>query len=209
MKIIKPSIHIEPFDGMTMLKNIEMAGRTCYKSEINITDETAPLFVKMIIARGHESVLEHEKISVRIICDRGVTHELVRHRIASYSQESTRYVNYKEGIEVIEPLDMTNKIEGAYIWWTQAMNHVERTYKDMIEAGATPQMARSVLPNCLKTEIVCTMNLREWRHFFKLRCAKAAHPQMREIALMILKEFVDKLPTVFDDIGGEYGFGKS
>ena len=199
MKIIQPSVEIEEFDGKEMLRKIERAGRTCYKSEAKITDESAEKFIKTIIKNGHGSVLEHEKITVRIICDRGVSHELVRHRVASYSQESTRYVNYKEGIEVIEPC-FWNEKDYNYLLWKDAMIECDAAYCAMIGQGATPQEARSVLPNSLKTEIVCTMNLRAWRNFFELRCVAAAHPQMRQIALMLLSKMSKKLPIVFDDI---------
>ena len=207
MKIIKPSIEvIDSLDGQAILKKIEQIGRVCYKSENNITDDSAERFVKSIIARGHESVLEHVNISVRVICDRGVTHEIVRHRIASYSQESTRYCNYsndKFGNELtfIKPIfNRYNCDAGMYDTFEDTCIFIEKRYFEMLKHGATPQEARSILPNSIKTEIVMTMNLREWRHFFKLRCDKAAHPQMREIANMILEEFKNNIPVVFDDI---------
>ncbi|MDD5606598.1 MAG: FAD-dependent thymidylate synthase [Candidatus Pacebacteria bacterium] len=198
MKIIKPSFIIEDkISGKEILKNIERYGRTCYKSESKISYNSAKKFVARIIKMGHESVIEHEKITVRVICDRGVTHEIVRHRIASYSQESTRYCNYKEkGIKVIKPLFFKGK---QYKIWEKSMKDSEKAYNDLIKTGATPQEARSVLPNSLKTEIVITYNLREWRHFFKLRCSLAAHPQIREIAIPLLKEFQKKIPIIFDD----------
>lgn len=201
MDIIKPNFIIEDeVDGEKILKNIERYGRTCYKSEDKISEDSAKKFVKMIISNGHESVLEHEKITVRIICDRGVTHEIVRHRIASYSQESTRYCNYKShGIKVIEPIFFVES-EKKYDIWREAMKSAETAYNKLIELGASPQEARSVLPNSLKTEIVVTYNLREWRHFFKLRCSKRAHPQMREVTLPLLGVFKQKIPVVFDDI---------
>lgn len=205
MQIIKPSFVIEDeINGEEILKKIEKAGRTCYKSEDKITGESARKFVAGIIKSGHESVIEHEKVTVRMICDRGVTHEIVRHRIASYSQESTRYCNYqKKGVVFIEPFffmgDSDDK-KKKYEIWEKAMVDCEKAYNDLIAVGATPQEARSVLPNSLKTEIVVTFNLREWRHFFKLRCAKPAHPQMREIAIPILEEFKKQIPVIFDDI---------
>ena len=205
MKIIEPSVQLEDkIDGQAILKKIERIGRVCYKSENNIKDDSAERFVKSIIARGHESVLEHVSISVRVICDRGVTHEIVRHRVASYSQESTRYNNYskdKYGNELtfIKPCFWEEDSE-LFDTWKVAMKYAQSQYFNLLELGATPELARSVLPNSLKTEIVMTMNLREWRHFFKLRCAKAAHPQAREIANMILKEFKEKILIIFDDI---------
>ena len=205
LKIISPSTEIlEEINGSAMLKKIELAGRVCYKSEERISEDSAKQFVAAIIKSGHESVLEHEKISVRIICDRGVTHELVRHRIASYSQESTRYCNYakdKFGNELtfIRPCFWAED-SAAYEIWLKAMQNAEEAYFALLKENATPQEARSVLPNSLKTEIVVTMNLREWRHFFKLRADRRAHPQMREVALMLLKKLREIVPIVFDDI---------
>ena len=206
MKIIEPSVHLEDeINGQAILKKLERIGRTCYKSENNITDDSAERFVKNIMNKNHMSVLEHESISVRVICDRGVSHEIVRHRIASYSQESTRYCNYsndKFGNELtfIKPIFSENCNAGMMDTFEVACEEIEKRYFAMLNNGATPQEARSILPNSLKTEIVMTMNLREWRHFFKLRCDKAAHPQTREIANMILKEFKEKIPVIFDDI---------
>ena len=205
MKIIEASYSIEtPIDGAEILKRIEKAGRTCYKSEDRITDESAEAFVRMLIERGHESVLEHESITVRFICDRGISHEIVRHRLASYSQESTRYCNYSNarfGYEItfIQPCFL-NEETGAYAAWLSAMHLANIAYSDMLAEGCTPQEARSVLPNSVKTELVMTANLREWRHFLKLRTAKAAHPQMRELTVPLLKELQERIPVVFDDI---------
>jgi thymidylate synthase (FAD) len=203
MQIIKPSFKIEDeINGDAMLRRIEGAGRTCYKSEAKITPDSARGFVRKIIASGHESVLEHEKITVRIICDRGVSHEIVRHRLASYSQESTRYCNYgKPGRSVafIVPCFWSEDSD-QFAMWRNAMMCAEDYYLGLIARGASPQQARSVLPNSLKTEIVMTANLREWRHFFRLRTSKAAHPQMREIAVPMLAEFKRLIPVVFDDI---------
>ena len=173
MRIVKPEIQI--LSGISygeMLEKLERIGRVCYKSEGNIKEGSAEKFLKNIIARGHESVIEHESISVKVICDRGVSHEIVRHRIASYSQESTRYCNYaseKFGREIncVDPAgafgwnegDMSDQRKAAL--WREAMVSAERTYFALLEAGARPEEARSVLPNSLKTEIVITMNLRE------------------------------------------------
>jgi len=202
---IAPSFYFESeIDGMEILKKIERIGRTCYKSEDRITDDSAVKFVKMLVENGHEAMIEHVHVSVRIICDRGVSHEIVRHRMASYAQESTRYCNYGKDkfgneITVIEPNFWNDKPDCKKVW-EEAMKQAEEAYMKLIELGATPQEARSVLPNSLKTEIVVTMNLREWRHFFKLRTDKAAHPQIREIAVPLLKAFKEKIPVVFDDI---------
>lgn len=205
MRIIEPDFEIlEEINGEEILKKIEKIGRVCYKSEDKITDDSAKRFVANILKNGHESVIEHEKVSVRIICDRGVTHEIVRHRIASYSQESTRYCNYNNDkfgkeLTLIRP-SFWKEDSKEYKIWLQTMQTIEDAYNRLIELGAEPQQARSILPNSLKTEIVVTMNLREWRHFFKLRTAKRAHPQMREVACALLDEFKNRIPIIFDDI---------
>ena len=203
MRIVKAGYEIiSPIDGENILKHIELCGRVCYKSEERIADDSARKFVASIVKRGHESVLEHVSITVRLICDRGVSHEIVRHRIASYSQESTRYCNYASGknndLTFIEPLFWND--DAKLEVWKESMREIECVYANLIYNGATPQEARSVLPNSLKTELICTMNLREWRHFFKQRTSKAAHPQMREITIPLLAEFKEKIPVVFDDI---------
>ena len=178
MKIIEASYHIEtPIDGAETLKRIEKAGRTCYKSEDRITEESAKSFVQKLIERGHESVLEHASITVRFICDRGIWHEIVRHRIASFSQESTRYCNYsgdKFGSELtfIKPC-FWEEWTLAYKQWSLAVSFAEKEYFALLDCGCTPQEARSVLPSSIKTEVVMTANLREWRHFLKLRTATA------------------------------------
>ncbi len=205
MIIVKPEIFVETKISDTIIQDIEKIGRVCYKSEELITDTSAKNFVEMIIKRGHESVLEHISISVRVICDRGVTHEIVRHRIASYSQESTRYCDYSKDkfdkqIKFIQPCFWNEENDLKMKVWTETMELIEKKYMELIELGASAQEARSVLPNSLKTEIVMTMNLREWRHFFNLRTSIAAHPQMREVAFMILKEFKTKIPLIFDDL---------
>lgn len=205
MRIMKPSFEIlDEFDGEAILRKIEAIGRVCYKSESKMTSDSASVFIANLIESGHESVIEHEKISIRIICDRGVTHEIVRHRIASYSQESTRYCNYandKFGKELtfIKPMFWAENSE-EYQSWLETMQTIEDAYNFLIKKGAKPQEARSLLPNSLKTEIIVTMNLREWRHFFKLRTSPKAHPQMREIACAILDELKKRVPIIFDDI---------
>lgn len=205
MNIILPSFEImDSIDEKEIIRKLERFGRICYKSENQITDDSAEKFISTIIKNGHESVIEHEKISVKIVCDRGVSHELVRHRIASYSQESTRYCNYykdKFGKELtlIKPV-FWDENSNEYRIWKNMMKNIEKAYFDLIEAGASPQEARSILPNSLKTEIIVTMNLREWRHFFKLRTSERAHPQMREIACPLLDEFKKRVPIIFEDI---------
>jgi thymidylate synthase (FAD) len=205
MKIIKPSFEILTLiNSEQILTSLELAGRICYKSEKQITFKTAKKFVTKLILMGHESVLEHQSISVRIICDRGISHELVRHRIASYSQESTRYCNYSKTGELtfIEPC-FFELFSSSYNLWYDMMNQAEQSYNLLIKNGCTPQEARSILPNSLKTEIIMTMNLREWRHFFKLRALGLSgkpHPQMLEITIPLLKKFQELIPVIFDDL---------
>lgn len=210
MKEIRPSFEImDDIDGAKILQKLERCGRVCYKSEDKITEGSAEKFIGMILKSGHESVLEHEKLTIKFVCDRGVTHEIVRHRIASYSQESTRYCNYskdKFGNELtfIRPCFWADDSE-EYAVWKQAMEEIEKTYVKLISLGAKPEEARSILPNSLKTEIVCTMNLREWRHFFRLRTAERAHPQIREISVALLDELKKRIPVIFDDINTSDG----
>jgi thymidylate synthase (FAD) len=222
MQLVKPSVQLL-WATIDPLKTIEQAGRTCYKSEDKISEGSAEKFVRMLIDRGHEAMIEHASMSMRFICDRGVTHEIVRHRLFSYAQESTRYCNYKGGVTFIIPCWMQDRLEeDTYLWeectfsisrangplrglmeedeiWLSAMIKSENSYLDLVSANQTPQQARSVLPNSLKTEIVVTGNLREWRHFFMLRCAKAAHPQMREVAFMALAIAKEQVPVIFDE----------
>lgn len=207
MKIINASTEIlTPITG-DELQKIEYAGRTCYKSEDKITDGSAKKFVENLIKRGHEAMLEHGSLSVKFICDRGVSHELVRHRLASFAQESTRYCNYSQdkfGKELT--FIMPCFLEGGtdpYMYWENAMSDAEIYYFSMLDSGCTPQEARSVLPNSIKTEVVMTANYREWRHFFWLRAARKtgpAHPQMEELTCPLLDEISSRIPVVFDDI---------
>jgi thymidylate synthase (FAD) len=221
MRLIKPSIEFL-WMSPNPLKAIERAGRTCYKSENKITAGSAEKFVKRIIKSGHLAVIEHASASYRIICDRGVTHEIVRHRLFSYCQESTRYCNYKGGVTYIIPPwiglpeDEYHKETGDFVRaggpvsvrlqeeiWLSHMISAENDYIDLLSKKYdpwTPQQARSVLPNSLKTEIVITGNLREWLHFFNLRCAPSAHPQMREIADLLLTDIRVKIPVIFDSV---------
>ena len=209
MKIIKPDVQfITPIDGATILKRLEQCGRVCYKSEDKITEGSAEKFVAGIIKRGHEAVLEHCSFTVKFICDRGVSHEIVRHRLAAYCQESTRYCNYsKDGfggeITVIQPCYLAT-FGAGYQMWKEACEAAETAYFNMLNFGCSPQEARAVLPNSLKTEVVMTANIREWRHFLKLRCSPAAHPQMREVALILLEKVHALIPVCFDDVWEEY-----
>lgn len=203
MRIIEPYVEfLTPFNREAVLKRIEECGRTAYKSTPK--EDSAAKFCVNVIDRKHESVLEHVFFTVRIVCDRGVSHELVRHRLASYTQESTRYCNYSKNrfgreITVIQPCFFK---PGTYQYdlWYQQMLDAETAYMALLDAGATPQEARSVLPNSLKTEVVMTANIREWRHFFELRCAKDAHPQMRQIAWLIFDRCRCEYPELFGDI---------
>lgn len=205
MKIISPSFEILNLsDPDDMLKRLETYGRVCYKSESKITADSATSFIKAILEKGHESVIEHAIVTVKLICDRGVTHEIVRHRIASYSQESTRYCNYSKNmfgkeLTFIKPFYWESDTP-MYLIWVNQMKEIEESYMKLIELGATPEQARSVLPNSLKTEIVVTMNLREWRHFFRLRTSSNAHPQMREIIVPLYQEMSKRLPAIFTEL---------
>lgn len=204
MKIIEPKVELinsPSYSGLLSL--IELAGRTCYKSESKITEDSAEKFVRNILKRGHEAVIEHGSVTVRFTCDRGVSHEIVRHRLASYCQESTRYCNYsKDGfggeITVIEP-SWCSEGDPAYEVWKKACQRAELAYFDLMSIGCSPQESRSVLPNSLKTEVVMTANMREWRHFLRLRTASAAHLDMREVAKMLLTEMKNRYPVFFED----------
>ncbi|MCK5581090.1 MAG: FAD-dependent thymidylate synthase [Candidatus Omnitrophica bacterium] len=219
MKLVKPSYQIlSEIDGNKILSSIEIAGRTCYKSEDKITENSSKKFIEMLLKRGHESVIEHQSLSIKFICDRGVSHEIVRHRLCSYSQESTRYCNYSKNkfdnqLTFIIPEWLNIFPEGEYVkmyelekydsqecFWFNHMLWSERTYNRLSKMGWQPQQARSVLPNSLKTEIAVTANLRQWREIFRQRTAIVAHPQMRELMCPLLDELKEKLPVIFDDI---------
>ena len=235
MKLINSYSEIlTPINGEQILKDIEKVARTCYKSEDKITkdDSSARDIVSKLLKRGHEAMLEFGDITVKFVCDRGISHEIVRHRVASYAQESTRYCNYgkDEHMTFIIPSWMSYLEEG--IWdekrlrfyishpnlvncstinsnqgidvqnttWLLTMADAEHNYNKLIKTGWSPQQARSILPNSLKTELNVKMNIREWRHFFKLRCSSAAHPQMQELVRPLLKQFQNSIPILFDDI---------
>lgn len=203
MKIVLPSATIISATA-DLEKLIESSGRVCYKSEDKITEDSHIGFIKRLQASKHESVLEHGAITVLFIIDRGVSHELVRHRIASFSQESTRYCNYSKGkfgseITVIHPC-FSRAGSSAYEEWKLACEYAERSYIRMLEAGLSPQEARSILPNSLKTEVVMTANPREWLHIFRLRCAQTAHPQMREVMVPLAHTFGERWPSIFTSV---------
>lgn len=225
MNLVKPSIEFLHGTKNPLIE-IEAAGRTCYKSEDKIDIDSASKFVEKLVKRGHFAMIEHAWASYRVITDRGVTHEIVRHRLFSYAQESTRYCNYKGGVTFIIPpwLKCGRYIQeseydkrGSYdivcikngigvptnsdvFRWLSILVRCENTYKELLHKRWTPQEARSVLPNALKTEIVVTGNLREWLHFLTLRTAKTAHPQIQEIAFDILVDIKKRVPIIFDNI---------
>ena len=189
---------------------LEKAGRLCYKSEDKITPDSAAAFIHMLDRRGHRAMLEHCVASVKFICDRGVSHELVRHRIASYAQESTRYCSYNKDkfgnqIAVIEPPFVK---EGSNQIWRETVQVIEDAYMRLTDAGEAAQLARSVLPISLKTEIWATMNLREWQHVFGLRCATGAHPQIRALMLKTLDVFQVVVPSMFLELADRFGLNK-
>lgn len=213
MFLVKPSYTIERLPE-NILATIESFGRVCYKSEDKIGSGTAEKFVRNIIKRGHESVIEHVAMSIRFIVDRGVSHEIVRHRFVSFSQESTRYCSYKGAVEFIIPnwvgipegeyndISEAEKFSQKERIWLESLFSAENAYNKLLEEGCSPQDARAVLPNSLKTEIVCTANMREWRHVLKLRTGSGAHPQMKEIMKPLLKELKSGKETgvLFEDI---------
>lgn len=205
MKIVPQSVELLWITPMPELM-IEVAARTCYKSEDKMTEESSYAMIRKLVKSGHHAMLEHASASLKFICDRGVTHELVRHRLCAYAQESTRYCNYgkeKFGneITVIEPPGLVKTIgEDTYQLWYEACRIAEDRYLALLTHNVSPQIARSVLPTCLKTEIVCTANLREWRHIFNLRTSPAAHPQIKEVMIMALDILKGKCPVVFEDI---------
>lgn len=205
MRIIEPSVEIiTPIDGEAILKHIEQVGRVCYKSEDHISEGSAEKFVAGIIKSGHEAVIEHFNITVKFVTDRGISHEIVRHRVASYAQESTRYCNYSKDkfdneITVVKPVDLKEGTK-AMVEWRLAMRFAEQGYIELLNCGCKAQTARAVLPTCTKTELMMTANLREWRHFIKLRGSAAAHPDIRILAKDLLRQFKEQIPVVFDDL---------
>lgn len=199
-------------DPKEALARIERAARTCYKSEekmADITPEQSEAFLSNVMERGHLSVIEHSDASIRIITNRGVTHELVRHRLAAYSQESTRYCNYSKAkfgkeLTFIKPVWWVGDNNQAEIIFEQGLYGDEADYFGLLNHGWSPQQAREKLPNALKTEIVMSANFREWNHVFNLRCSKGAHPQMRALMLPILTEFAKLYKPIFNDIVKKY-----
>ena len=205
MQIIEAGYEImDTLNGEEILKKIEKVARVCYKSEDKITEGSAERMVRALIKRNHTAMLEHFSFSVKFTVDRGISHEIVRHRVASFAQESTRYCNYgKTGdVSFIKPCYLDYDTT-PFDNWLESCMRAEIDYLIMLENGYTPQEARAVLSTSLKTELVMTANLREWRHFFNLRACGATgkpHPQMLEVAVPLLQELKKIIPVVFDDL---------
>lgn len=212
MKIIKPKIFVENIDGIKVMKRIERACRTCYRSEGSIDDESYKRLIKNCINRGHESVLEHEKVTIRMICDIGVYKDLTRHRFGSFSIESTRYCNYgkdkfENEIKFIEPVNI-DKTSELYKDWYRTVDFIEQEYVRMSRMGATPDQMRMILPHSTAAEVTMTANIREWRHILKLRASKMAHPAIQQLMIPLLLHFKTIMPELFSDIPYNDGFPK-
>lgn len=213
MKIIEPNVEIlSNINGNEILKHLELCARNCYKSESNITEDTtsAIKMINKLIELDHTAMLEHFNITIKLLCDVGTYKDLTRHRHCSFAIESTRYCNYFKGkfgneISVIKPCNMDEN-SGIYHTWLKAMNDMERAYMQMAEIGATPDQLRMILPHSTAASVILTANIREFRHIFNLRCAKAAHPSVRQIMLMTLNEFHNKIPVLFDDLYEQFKF---
>lgn len=227
MKIVDPWIQVEEYDPVKIMKNIERACRTCYRSEGNITEDSYKKLITNCINRGHESVLEHEKITIRLTCDIGVYKDLTRHRIASFSIESTRYCNYGKDkfdneLKFIEPVFYTDtwkdrnyegsamsKEELKSFFWYKIMSDIESAYMNMNNlCECTPDEMRMILPHSTAAEVTMTANIREWRHILELRCSKAAHPAIRQLLIPLLLKFKEDMPELFDAIDYDIDFPK-
>lgn len=227
MKIIKPKIIIEDLDYTKIMKNIEKACRTCYRSEDKITEDSYKTLLKNCINRGHESVLEHEKITIQMICDIGVYKDLTRHRHASFSIESTRFCNYNKDkfdnqLHLIEPIfyekswteansqgSAMSVDEQKSYYWHDCMKNIEQTYNAMIELGSIPDEARMILPHSTAATVTMTANIREWKHILELRCTKHAHPSVQQVMIPLLLYFKEKMPEIFNSIEYNKEFDKS
>lgn len=212
MKIVKPVVEIEKVDYNKIMKNLERACRTCYRSENNITEESYKTLLKNCINRGHESILEHEKITIRMICDVGVYKDLTRHRIASFSIESTRYCNYgkdkfENEIKFIEPVNIDENTE-IYEEWKAACSEIEKHYLKMASLGATPDQMRMILPHSTAAQVTMTANIREWKHILALRANAHAHPAVEQVMIPLLIHFKEKMPEIFDNIEYDEDFKK-
>lgn len=213
MRIIEPKIEIENYNGKKIMQNIERACRTCYKSENLITDESYKTLLKNCINRGHESVLEHEKITIRMICDIGVYKDLTRHRHASFSIESTRYCNYSKEkfdneIKFIKPCNIEEDSD-LYAFWKHTMERIEMNYLHMSKNGATPDQMRMILPHSTASEVTMTANIREWKHILSLRVSKHAHPSVQQLMIPLLLEFKKTMPEIFEEVNYNEEFNSS
>ena len=212
MKIIEPKIYVEDYDGIKIMKRLERACRTCYKSENLITEDSYKHLLTNCLNRGHESILEHEKISIRMICDIGVYKDLTRHRFASFSIESTRYCNYGKDkfdneIKFIKPVHIEDGTENYKIW-EDTMKYIEKQYMEMGEKKATPDQMRMLLPHSTAAEVCMTANIREWRHILSLRCSKMTHPAVRQLLIPLLLKFKKDMPELFENVEYDEEFPK-
>ena len=201
MKLIDPVVYVEDYDAKKMLKRIERACRTCYRSEDKVTEDSYKNLIKNCISRGHESVLEHEKVSIRMICDIGAYKDLTRHRIASFSIESTRYCNYGKDkfdneIKFMKPVNIDEGTE-IYDLYVEGLEGIEKNYLKMSKLVAKPDQLRMLLPHSTASEVNMTCNLREWKHVFSLRCSKHAHPSIRQVLIPLLLKFKEDMPEIF------------
>lgn len=204
MKIVEPIIYVEPYDGVRIMKRLERACRTCYRSEDKVTEDSYKNLLKNCINRGHESILEHEKISIRMICDIGVYKDLTRHRIASFSIESTRYCNYGKDkfdnqIKFIKPVNIQEGTTEFGLWYN-SMNVIEKTYNEMSRLGCTPDQMRMILPHSTAAEVNMTANIREWKHILSLRCSNRTHPAIQQLLIPLLLKFKTDMPEIFDGV---------
>jgi thymidylate synthase (FAD) len=199
MKIIEQKVKmLNRVNGVEILKRLEFIGRNCYNSYDKITDDSYEDFIKKLISKGHDGILEHVSITFAWRISRAVMAEITRHRISSFSVQSQRYVKYNN-LHFIKPVDYEID-EDMY----EHLLDVEENYKKLIKEGKTPQQARDILPNMVATNILFTMNLRELRHMLKLRCHVSSLPLMRDIAIKTLRQLHVAIPIVFDDLAKEY-----
>ena len=199
MRIIKPSVSIESnISYEEALRIVENATRVCYKSEDKIKEGSAEKLIRGIIKAKHFGCIEHVSLTVKFICDRACSHQLVRHRLMSFNQKSQRYCK-EDNLEVIKPEGLENTS-----LWLESCRQAENAYAELIRRGEKPEVARGVLPNSTATEIYATANIREWRHFFELRCDKTAQKDIRMLALELLCQMFEKYPVFFEDLVGKY-----
>lgn len=212
MKIVKPWVELEEINGIQIMKNLERAAKHCYRTEGNITEGSYDHFLRSCINRGHESVLEHEKVTIRVRCDVGAYKDITRHRLASFSIESTRYCNYSKDkfgneISFIEPCNIENEV--VYQTWKECMENIEKCYNKMASNGALPDELRLLLPHSTAAELTMTANIREWRHIFSLRADKHAHPSIQQFMIPLLLYFKKQMPALFDEVPYNEDFDKN